>query len=599
MSLRYKLTMFVAGILFLVMAVSMYFQLDEIKATNNYNNAQIRQTFVESQKINMKNVTVATVSQFDYYNNMVMEGKLTLAEAQNRAKEQMRTIRYDVDNKSLQGGNYFWIDDRAGNNILHPITPKIEGKNRMNAADPNGTKFIQDIISNGLKGGGFSYFVYPKPGEKENKEKVGYSIEYKPWGWVIGTGFWTEDWDAEINANVAKWNEEQSKYINELIIYTVVKFAVLFIVLLVAVFIFTARFVKPITELSHISERMANGDFNIDFGDTEKSKDEVGILKHSMSNMAENLKALLKEVSKSSALLLDSSKSLNESTAQSAQSAEEIAATISSVANDTREQIKSVEKMYASVEQMGEGVKEVAQNSSLVSKRSLETYEVAQNGNQAVAEAIEQMKNIAAATKETEEAIKKLGVMSEEINEIVELISAIAGQTNLLALNAAIEAARAGEAGRGFAVVAEEVRKLAEQSQQAAEKISDEIHKVQRETENAVKMMSVGVAESEKGISVINKNGDMFREISHNVNELTSQIQNITDTSRKMETYSVTVEGAAKEVRELCEKTAEAARNISMAADSQSEIVEEVAGSSKDLSFIADDLEKQVKNFSV
>ena len=599
MSLRYKLTMFVAGILFVVMAVSVYFQLDEIKTTNEHNMQQVRQAFLETQKNNMKNVTVATATQLDYYDQQVKQGKMPLSEAQNRAKEQMRVLRYDIDNKALKGGNYFWIDDRAGNNILHPISPHIEGKNRMNAADPNGTEYMKGIIGAGIAGGGFTDYVYAKPNETEVKEKLSYSIEFKPWGWVIGTGVWVEDWDAEINANVEKWNAEQSKYISELIMYTVIKFAVLFITLLALVFIFTRRFVKPITQLSQISEKMAGGDFNIDFGDTAKSGDEVGILKHSMNNMAENLKSLLQEVSKSSNLLLDSSKSLNESTTQSAQSAEEIAATISNVANDTQDQMQSVGKMSASVAQMGEGVKEVAHNSALVSKRSLETYEVAQNGNQAVAEAIEQMKSIAAATKQTEESIKKLGVMSEEINEIVELISAIAGQTNLLALNAAIEAARAGEAGRGFAVVAEEVRKLAEESRQAAEKISDEIGKVQRETENAVKMMSVGVAESEKGISVINKNGDMFREISNNVNELTSQIQNITDTSKKMETYSLTVEGAVKELTELCEKTAQAAQNISLAADSQSEIVEEVAGSSKDLSLIANDLEQQVKKFSV
>lgn len=599
MSLRYKLTMFVAGILFIIMAAAVYLQLDEIDSTNQHNMELVRQSLLQAQKNNMKNVTVATVTQLEYYNRQFEQGKLTLEEAKERAREQVRALRYDTENKALKGGNYFWIDDRQGNNILHPITPHIEGKNRIGAVDANNKPFIKALIEAGQRGGDFTEFFYLKPNETVPKQKVGYSLEFKPWGWIIGTGFWTEDWNAEINANMESWNVGQQKYIGELIISTVIKYVVLFVVLLCGVFFFTARFVRPITELSKISEEMASGNFNIDFGDTGGKGDEVGILKHSMSNMATNLKSLLQQVSESSAKLLHSSNHLHDSTESSARSAEEISSIVAEVAEDTQEQMSAVDTMSISIDKMNSGVKAVASDSALVAKRSFEVYEVAQNGNKAVAEAIAQMENIAGATKKTETAIKTLGKKSEEITEIIELISAIAGQTNLLALNAAIEAARAGEAGRGFAVVAEEVRKLAEQSREAAEKIGDEISQVQRETENAVKMMAVGVSESEKGISVINKNGDMFREISENINELNGQIQHITDTSQKMDSYSSTVESAVKDLTVLCDKTVQAARNISSSANNQSRIVEEVADASRELTTIANELESQVKKFSV
>ncbi|MDR3321168.1 MAG: cache domain-containing protein, partial [Synergistaceae bacterium] len=205
MSLRYKLTLSIAGILIAVMAVSVIFQVYEIKASYNQNLRYAREALFEAQKGNMKNITVAIASLFGYFDQQVAEGKISLTEAKTLAREQIRHIRYDTDNKALSGGNYFWIDETSGDNVLHPITPQIEGKNRIKALDANNMEMIRAIIESGMKGGDFTEFFYEKPGENVGKQKVGYSVEYKPWKWVIGTGFWSEDWNAAIDASVAQW----------------------------------------------------------------------------------------------------------------------------------------------------------------------------------------------------------------------------------------------------------------------------------------------------------------------------------------------------------------------------------------------------------
>ncbi|MCM0759498.1 methyl-accepting chemotaxis protein [Sporomusa sphaeroides DSM 2875] len=137
---------------------------------------------------------------------------------------------------------------------------------------------------------------------------------------------------------------------------------------------------------------------------------------------------------------------------------------------------------YTVVEQISDGISEVAANSDYVSSNSGQAADKAQEGNTAVDKAVSQMIHIEQTVNNSSQVVAKLGERSKEIGQIVDTISGIAGQTNLLALNAAIETARAGEQGKGFAVVAEEVRNLAEQSQTAAKQIAaliNEIREVQ------------------------------------------------------------------------------------------------------------------------
>ncbi|MDR1514390.1 MAG: methyl-accepting chemotaxis protein [Synergistaceae bacterium] len=599
MSLRYKLTLSIAGILVAVMIAAVLFQIYEIRESYSKNMEYARESLFEAQKANMKNITVAVASLFEFFDNQVKNGSLTLEEAQTMAREQIREIRYDTENKALSGGNYFWIDDSEGNNILHPITPQIEGKNRIAARDSTNMEHIRAIIEAGIRGGDFTEFHYEKPGEKEGKPKIGYSIEYKPWRWVIGTGFWSEDWNAEIDKQMAGTRAQSEAFQNKLITIAIIGFSLLLIVVLVLTFIYTKRFVQPIVSLSKISEEMASGNLSMSLAEDGTRGDEIGVLQVSMKNMVYNLSLLLMQIDASAVKLLEASESLSANADQSVKVTEEVASSVKSITGDVNAQVSAVNSMTDAIRGISTGIENVTSISSAISLKSSETTALAETGSKSLEDAIKQMGDISNTTRRTAQAIKNLGEKSKKINEIVTLINDISEQTNMLALNAAIEAARAGDAGRGFAVVAEEVRKLAEQSRQAAGKISSEISEIQRDTDETVKLMSVGVAESEKGEAAVAQNGEMFKKIITDITDLNDEIQHITSVMNELSESRRVIERSVDELGDISSKTSTAAMSISTAAREQSADMHKIAGSSSNLLSIVETLQEQVSKFNI
>jgi len=193
--------------------------------------------------------------------------------------------------------------------------------------------------------------------------------------------------------------------------------------------------------------------------------------------------------------------------------------------------------------------------------------------------------------------VANLGERSKEIGQIVDTISGIAGQTNLLALNAAIEAARAGEQGRGFAVVAEEVRKLAEQSQEAAKKIAILISEIQGDTNKAVIAMDSGTREVKLGAEVVNASGQAFQEITTLVTQVSGQVSEISSAIDQMASDSEQIVGSVKRIDDLSKKAAGEAQTVSAATEEQSASMEEIAALSRALAKLAMELREAVNKF--
>ena len=361
---------------------------------------------------------------------------------------------------------------------------------------------------------------------------------------------------------------------------------------------FARKIAKPIIELESAANRVAAGDIrSVKLGIS--SNDEIGRLAHAFEKMTENLRLLVHKITAATDQVAASSEELTASAEQSAQAANQVAIVITEVSDGAEKQLRAVENTSGIVDQMSSGVQQIAANAGAVAGTSAKTADAARAGEQAVLKAVTQMGQIEETVVHSAGVVSKLGERSKEIGQIVDTISGIAGQTNLLALNAAIEAARAGEQGRGFAVVAEEVRKLAEQSQEAAKLIASLITEIQNDTNSAVVAMNKGTNEVRIGTEVVDNAGKSFREIFDLVSEVASQVREISAAIQELANGSQQIVNSVREIDVISKGTASQSQTVSAATQEQSATMEEIASSSQALAKMAEELSQAVSRFKV
>jgi methyl-accepting chemotaxis protein len=401
----------------------------------------------------------------------------------------------------------------------------------------------------------------------------------------------------------AKWflavNVPEAEVTGTLAALTTISLVTVVVVLVVAaLFIawFARRIARPVQQLEAAANRIAAGDISLARLDID-SNDEIGRLGHSFEQMARNLRTLIQKILGATDQVAASSEELTASSEQSAQAANQIAAAITEVAAGSEKQLTAANESAAIVEQMKASIQQIAANANQAAAQSSQAAETAKAGDRKVEQAVAQMGQIETAVTTSAQVVSKLGERSKEIGQIVDTISGIAGQTNLLALNAAIEAARAGEQGRGFAVVAEEVRKLAEQSQEAAKKIADLIGEIQGDTDQAVAAMNNGTREVKAGAEAVDAAGSAFREIAGLVAQVAGQVKEISAAMQQLASGSQQIVAAVKQIDELGKKAAGDSQSVSAAAEEQLASMEEIASSSQSLAKLAQDLQTAVAQF--
>ena len=345
-------------------------------------------------------------------------------------------------------------------------------------------------------------------------------------------------------------------------------------------------------------DKVRDGDFRIT-PRTFTKNDEFGALADSLADMRENVNSLLKDIHQSAETVASSSQELTASSDQSAQVTNNIAQSISDVATMNEQQSDSVNKTFSAVKQISANIEEIASNANIASSNAEAASKEAGDGGDSIRTAISQMESIEKVVSESAAVVNELGEHSKEIGMIVETITGIAEQTNLLALNAAIEAARAGDQGRGFAVVAEEVRKLAAESQEAAEKIANLIGTIQSQTENAVQSMNAGTSEVKKGSAIVKKSGIAFNHIIELNNGVAKQVKGIAQTTEEVAKASTNVTNAIQNVEQASKKVADQTQTVSAATEEQSASMEEIASASQNLAEIAQKLNEDVNSFKV
>ncbi len=360
--------------------------------------------------------------------------------------------------------------------------------------------------------------------------------------------------------------------------------------------LFSRMISRPLKQVAQVADAIASGDLS-QKSLSYKGKDEIRNLVDSFDKMGNNLRGLLSQVNQISEQVAASAEELTASADQSAQAVNQVASAITEVAYATEKEQTAVDSTRQSVEELSTEIEQAVGYANTVARGAEKTAAAAENGGKAINSAIQQMNTIEKTVLQSSEVVAKLGTRSQEIEEIVTTISGVASQTNLLALNAAIEAARAGEQGRGFAVVAEEVRKLAEQSEDAAQQIATLISEIQKDTNEAVSAMSAGTKEVQVGTQVVNTAGKAFNEIAMMIEEVNHQTKEITEGMQRMAQNGTRFVAAIQEIENVSKSTADQAQSVSASTEEQSASMEEIAASSQSLAKMAEDLQLSVSRF--
>ncbi|MCE5286949.1 MAG: methyl-accepting chemotaxis protein [Pelosinus sp.] len=355
---------------------------------------------------------------------------------------------------------------------------------------------------------------------------------------------------------------------------------------------------NPLQIMVGVCAELAAGDFRAKPHQVNR-KDEIGQVAEALLSMRASLRTVLKQVNQSAEQVAASSEELTASAEQSAQAVTQVASSISDVASGAEKQLKAVDATSSVAKQISAGIQQAADSANHVAGNAAEAAESAKEGNKSVEQAVSQMEKIEQTVNNSASLVAKLGERSKEIGQIVDTISGIAGQTNLLALNAAIEAARAGEQGRGFAVVAEEVRKLAEQSQDAAKEIADLIGEIQGDTDTAVASMSEGTREVKVGSEVVTAAGQAFKEIAKKVTLAAEEVKEISAAMQQMASGSQQIVTSMKEIDGHSKTAVGQSQTVSAATEEQSASMEQIASSSQSLAKLAQDLQAAVNKFQI
>ncbi len=494
-------------------------------------------------------------------NQMEKSNKISKGEAQNRAKEIIRQMRYD-------NGNYIWIHDYDNNGVLHPAFPQYENVSINNLKDDHKKFFISDITKQVLKNGeAVLYYNWRKPNKNEASLKVNYSKSFKDWNWILNTGTWVDD----VNAI---FYEKMKQNLT-------IMFFILFITLTLT-HVFSKSIKDAVVNLSEAMVKISEGDVSVKL-DKYFLKNEIGV-------MAKKLEIFRKNIIRNKEL-----ETLNHEEQRLKMERLEI---IEQIIHDFENPILNIVDVFssASVELnetskvMSDILKNTVKQSNIVEKASKQAAEnsktvaaATEELSNSILEISKQVNNEAKITRtavneinSTNSVIGSLEKSAEKISEVIGIITDIANQTNLLALNATIEAARAGDAGKGFAVVANEVKSLANQTAKATEEISSQISDLQSKTDQAV--------------SAISRSGDIIKKM----NEISATI------ACAVEQQSAATDEISKNVEQASKGTTEVSNNIqgvTQAASETGSSAHQVLSASKELAEKSQLLKSQVDNF--
>lgn len=534
----------------------------------------------ELQTKEFVNIGMSTV---ELYYSLELNGELSREEAQERAKAVIQNIRFGETFE-----DYFWINDMHPKMVMHPLRPDLNGADLSEMKDPDGLYLFNEFVEIAQKDGrGFVPYKWQYYSDKDRVEpKLSYVAQFEPWGWIIGTGIYTNDVDEIIFGKI---------------ITTISYIIGIIVVTSLVILVFAHKLIiKPLNYAVSVGEKMADGDFTEKVDQKYVGKDdEISRLLNVFDQINKNMESVIGDVLRSSDKIDNQSSQLKVSVEKTNTSIENTVEASKSMQETAASQKIGANESYSAIEEMAIGVNSIADHAVSISDFSTDLIDRVQEGNHIVAEAIAKMVEIKGVTESTNSIIKQLNDDSKEIGSILALINGVADQTNLLALNAAIEAARVGEQGKGFAVVADEIRKLATSTAQSVGRVGAIIDSISGKTEEAVNRTIESTESVDQGIVNVRKVEGMFLEILNSQEEVSKQIGEMSAITQQMSAGTEELTATVANFNSTAELTSNNAQSILDVSRDQLEDMNKVLVFARELDNMSNSLKELVGKFKV
>ncbi len=548
--------------------------------------ADERASYDEQIKQQVDNVISLCQTIYDQY----QAGVYTEEEAKKLAADEIRQLRYG-------DAGYFWVDQYDGTNVVL-LGNDTEGTNRMETKDANGYQMVKEIIRVGQEAdGGYTDYVFPKEGETEPSPKRSYSKAFEPFGWVIGTGNYTD----YIDDQVASIEKDFSSYVTGRMTLFIISTLIEGIIVVLLLIMIIISIIRPLKKCISSIGVMEQGDFSQAMGTALlKRRDDFGKLAASLESMRNEMSGLIGEVKSQSTEITRMVQEIDDNIQALDEEIENVSATTEELAAGMEETAASSEEINAMSHEIESAAKSIATRSQDGATEADDIRDRAVGIKKTTTENDERTKAIHAEINEgLTKALEDIKVV-DQIGVLAESIMEITGQTNLLALNASIEAARAGEAGKGFAVVADEIRVLAEQSKAAVVHIQDVTKNVVESVTNLadgakklLEFVGTDVVDSFAGFS------DMADSYSNDAGSIDALV---TDFSASSEQLLASINGVMDAIGEVSKAATEGATGTNDIAEKTGVVVEkaaEIKEKAEAAHHAADKLQQNVEHFIV
>ncbi|MBW5412176.1 HAMP domain-containing protein [Pseudomonas sp. MAG002Y] len=431
-----------------------------------------------------QHVVETALGVFTHFQALEAGGTLSREAAQQGALAVLKALRYGRN-------DYLWVNDLQPRMVMHPMNPKLDGQDLSTYKDPDGKALFNEMVVVAKNGGGVVAYRWPKPGASEPVPKVSYVKQFEPWGWVLGTGVYLDDLQAEFRAQV--WQ-------------TAGVGAVIVLLMGVLIFLIQRSITRPLTSTVRAMASIASGEADLTHRLDTSGRDELSELGRHFNRFSEHLGELIRQ-------LLTAAHSLDRHSG-------ELGAIAAQSQRHSDTQTQQMDMLATAINEVTHAIQDVARHAEQASGEVQCAERRADQGQVSIQTSLHQTEGLSDTILQAAQVIESLAQESTQIGTVLDVIRSIADQTNLLALNAAIEAARAGEQGRGFAVVADEVRLLAQRTQKSTQEIHAMIERLQANSGAAVRVIQESRQASQHTIEQAGQASDSLEQINQTLRNL-------------------------------------------------------------------------------